>query len=227
MNKILVIVAHPDDEVLGMGGSIAKFTSEGREVHLLIVTDGSSSQYKDREDLQIIISNKKKETEQAAALIGITSITYGELHDMQLDMTAHVEINKVIEQAIEAIQPDTVFTHFWGDINKDHQCVYESTLVAVRPVMGQIVKALYCYSVPSSTEWNPNKADTMFMPNIFIEIEECKEQKYSAMAAYKTELREYPHPRSVQHLRELDIAVGLQIGCKATESFVLLRSIVK
>lgn len=226
MKKVLVIAAHPDDEVLGMGGTIAKLSNEGKEVHLLIVTDGSSSQYRDATNLEEIIDSKKKETQKAAELIGIKMITYGELPDMKLDVTPHITLNKIIEQAIDRIKPDTVFTHFWGDVNKDHQAVYESTLVAVRPLDGQVVKELYCYSVPSSTEWNPCKPDTMFMPNTYVEIEEYKEKKYEAMLAYSTELREYPHPRSVEHLKQLDIAIGLQVGMKASESFICLRKLV-
>lgn len=226
MNKVLVIAAHPDDEVLGMGGTIKRLTTDGREVHLLIVTDGSTAQYYGSEDVDNIIYNKKKETKKAAELLGIKSIIYGDLPDMKLDITSHIMINKVIENAIDIIQPDTVFTHFWGDVNKDHQAVYESTLVAVRPLSGQVVKELYCYSVPSSTEWNPCKQDTMFLPNVFVEIEEYKEKKYEAMLAYTTELRDYPHPRAIQHLKELDISVGLQVGMKATESFVCLRKMV-
>lgn len=226
MEKVLVIAAHPDDEILGMGGTIAKFSDEGIEVHLLIVTDGSSSQYKDADNLNEIITSKKSETQKAAEIIGIRSIIYGELPDMKLDVTPHTTINKVIENAIDKLEPDTVFTHFWGDVNKDHQAVYESTLVAVRPLNGQVVKELYCYSVPSSTEWNPCKSDTMFMPNVYVNIDEYKGKKYEAMLAYSTELREYPHPRSVEHLEQLDIAVGLQVGMQASESFICLRKLV-
>ena len=207
MNKVLVIVAHPDDEVLGMGGTIKKLTTSGVEVYLLIVTDGSTSQYCGAEDLDKIIENKKNETKKAAEILGIKSIVYGGLPDMKLDITSHTMVNKIIED----------------DVNRDHQAVYESTLVAVRPVDGQVVKELYCYSVPSSTEWNPCKSDTMFMPNVFVEIEKYKDKKYEAMLAYSTELRKYPHPRSIQHLQELDVSVGLQVGMKATESFVCLR----
>lgn len=227
MERILVIVAHPDDEVLGMGGTIAKLSSTGNEVHCLIVTDGSSSQYRDSTDLNRIIEDKKQETNKAAEILGIRSITYGGLPDMRLDVIPHTEINRVIEKVIEELRPTIVYTHFWGDVNRDHQAVYESTLVATRPQFNQCVKELYCFSVPSSTEWMPFKADTMFMPNIFVEIEKYKEMKYSAMDAYKTEVRGYPHPRSKRHLQEMDISVGLQVGLKASESFVCLRRIVK
>ena len=226
MKKVLVIAAHPDDEVLGMGGTVAKLSAEGVECHLLIVTDGSSSQYRDSDDLQRIIDDKKAETKRCADLLGFKSIRYGELPDMKLDCTPHIDINQVIERVIDELQPDTVYTHFWGDVNADHQNVYKSTLVAVRPVMGQVVKDLFCYSVPSSTEWTPNKEDTMFMPNVFVDITEYAEQKYRAFAEYATELREYPHPRSVQYLREADKAAGLRVGLLAAEEFVLLRKLV-
>lgn len=226
MKKVLVIAAHPDDEVLGVGGTIAKLSAEGVESHLLIVTDGSSSQYRDSDHLHEIIEAKKLETKGCADLLGFKSIHYGELSDMKLDKTPHIVINQVIEKVIDEVQPDTVFTHFWGDVNRDHQEVYNSTLVAIRPVMGQVVRELYCYRVPSSTEWTPNKADTMFMANFFVDIEKYAEQKYKAFACYSTELREYPHPRSVQYLREADKAVGLRVGLLAAEEFVMLRKLV-
>lgn len=225
MKKLLVIAAHPDDEVLGAGGAVAKIAAQGVECHLLIVTDGSSAQYRDSDHLQEIIDTKKVETKNCADILGFKTIYYGEQPDMRLDKTPHIVINKVIEKVIDKIQPDTVFTHFWGDLNRDHQEVYKSTLVAVRPVMGQVVKELYCYRVPSSTEWSPNKADTMFMPNYFVDIEKFTEQKYKAFACYTTELRDYPHPRSVQYLREIDKAAGLRVGLSAAEEFVLLRKI--
>ena len=226
MKKVLVIAAHPDDEVLGMGGTVAKLAAEGVECHLLIVTDGSSSQYRESDDLQKIIEDKKQETKRCADILGFKSIIYGELPDMKLDCTPHIDINQVIERVIDELQPDTVYTHFWGDVNADHQNVYKSTLVAVRPVMGQVVKDLFCYSVPSSTEWTPNKEDTMFMPNVFVDITDYAELKYEAFAQYATERRGYPRPRSVQYLREADKAAGLRVGLLAAEEFVLLRKLV-
>lgn len=225
MKKVLVIAAHPDDEVLGMGGTIAKLVKDGNTVDILIVTDGSSSQYRDSDHLAEIIEAKKKETRNCADILGVRDIYYGELPDMKLDTTPHIRINQIIEDVIDKVQPDIVFTHFWGDVNRDHQEVYKSTLVTVRPVMGQVVKELYCYRVPSSTEWTPNKADTMFMPNYFVNIEQFAEQKYKAFACYSKELRDYPHPRSVQYLRENDKVVGLRVGMLAAEEFVMLRKL--
>lgn len=225
MSKILVIAAHPDDEVLGMGGTIAKLTQAGNEVYVLIVTDGSSSQYRDSDELIKIIEDKKKETLACAKILGVEKVIYGEQPDMKLDCTPHIHINQVIEKAVSYVKPEIVYTHFWGDVNMDHQQVYKSTLVAVRPVMGQVVKELYCYRVPSSTEWTPCKADTMFMPNVFVDITAEAERKYEAFGKYNTELRDYPHPRSIKHLKELDVARGLEVGQGPTETFVLLRKL--
>lgn len=225
MSKILVIAAHPDDEVLGMGGTIAKLTQAGNEVYVLIVTDGSSSQYRDSDELSKIIEDKKLETKACADVLGVKKVFYGELPDMKLDCTPHIVINQVIEKIIDEVQPQFVYTHFWGDVNMDHQQVYKSTLVAVRPVMGQVVKELYCYRVPSSTEWTPSKSDTMFMPNVFVDITEQANKKYEAFGKYSTELRDYPHPRSIQHLKELDLSRGLEVGQGPTETFVLLRKL--
>ena len=225
MNKILVIAAHPDDEVLGMGGTIAKLVREGNLVNVLIVTDGSSSQYRDSIDIVKIIEDKKKETWACAQTLGVKNVYYGDQPDMKLDCTPHININKVIESIINQLQPDVVYTHFWGDVKMDHQNVNKSTVVAVRPVLGQVVKELYCYRVPSSTEWTPCKPDMMFMPNVFVDITEDAGQKYKAFGKYSTELREYPHPRSIQYLKELDMARGLEVGQGPTETFVLLRKL--
>lgn len=225
MENILVIAAHPDDEVLGMGGYIAKLASENKTVHLLIVTDGSTAQYRDADNLGQIISDKKNETKAAAEVLGIASVAYGGLPDMKLDTVPHFEVNKAIEDVIDKLKPDTVFTHFWGDVNMDHRCVYNSTLVAVRPAVGQIVKELYCYSVPSSTEWTPCTSSKMFCPNVFADISGFSEKKYAALKKYKTELRDYPHPRSVEAVKELDIAAGLKVGVEKAEEFILLRKL--
>lgn len=226
MERVLVIAAHPDDEVLGMGGTIAKYAKRGDEVAVLIVTDGSMSQYRNDPRLQEILKEKKAETASCAAELGVRHIFYGDLPDMKLDITPHIEINRVIESTINNFKPSIVFTHFNGDVNKDHRMVYESTLVACRPVSEQCVKRIFLYSVPSSTEWNVQTATNVFLPNWYEDIKgELAEKKYKAMECYKTEMREYPHPRSIQYLRTADAAEGNRVGLLAAESFILLRSI--
>lgn len=223
--KILVIAAHPDDEVYGMGGTIAKLSTNGCEVHVLIVTDGSTTQYKNSKNLMEIINDKREETQIANNILGVRKIHFGELPDMKLDNTAHIEVNSVIEKTIREVKPEIVYTHFYGDVNLDHQCVYKSTLVAVRPIPGQLVKELYCYRVPSSTEWSPQIPLSIFSPNVFVDISDYDYKKYEAIKAYKTEIRDFPHPRSVEYVKRCDCATGLKCGINSAEEFMLLRKI--
>lgn len=225
MKKILIIAAHPDDEIYGMGGTIAKLAKEGNEIHLLIVTDGSTAQYRENPNLEAIIHKKRCEAQVAAGIVGITAIHHGNLPDMRLDQTDHIIINEVIEKCVAAIKPDTVYTHFWGDVNLDHQRVFQSTLVAVRPMPNQSVTEVFCYSVPSSTEWQA-KTGERFAPNCFVDISKFYRNKVEAINAYGTELRDFPHPRSVEAVLAQDRAAGLRCGREMCEEFILLRKIV-
>lgn len=225
VRNVLIIVAHPDDEVLGMGGTIAKMHNSGDCISLLIVTDGSTAQYRNCENLNHIIDNKKKETEKAAKVLGIDKIIYGELPDMQLDSIKHIKINEIIEKAISEIKPEVIFTHFYGDVNVDHQEVYKSVLVAARPTCEQCVKEIYLFDVPSSTEWSPQLPDTVFMPNYYVDISKSVDLKYKAMQAYEEELREFPHPRSIEYLKKVDLVAGLKVGVGAAETFMMIRKI--
>lgn len=223
--KVLVIAAHPDDEVYGMGGTIAKMSAAGHEVHVLIVTDGCTAQYRDDPRLPEILVQKQEEARRANMLLGVKKVHFGTLPDMRLDTVPHVEVNQLIEEAVAAVAPEVVYTHFYGDVNLDHQMVYRSTLVAVRPVPGQIVRELYCYRVPSSTEWSPQLPHTAFLPNTLVDITGYEEKKEAALLAYQTEARPYPHPRSPRYVQETDRACGLQWGMGSSEAFLLLRQI--
>ncbi len=149
---------------------------------------------------------------------------------MRLDTVSHVEVNQLIEETVDTVAPEVVYTHFYGDVNLDHQMVYRSTLVAVRPVPGQTVRGqtvreLYCYRVPSSTEWSPQLGHTVFLPNTMVDISDYTARKEAALLAYQTEERPYPHPRSAQYVRETDRTCGLQWGMGSSEAFMLLRQI--
>lgn len=223
--KILVIAAHPDDEVYGMGGTIARLSAEGNEVHVLIVTDGCTAQYAGRPDLPEIVAQKHREALEANEILGVKKVHFGTFPDMKLDTVPHVDLNRLIEDAVNAVRPEAVYTHFYGDVNLDHQTVYRSALVAVRPVSGQCVKELYCYQTPSSTEWSPQLVQTAFLPNVMVDISDFETAKEQALLAYQTEVRVYPHPRSPQYVRETDRARGLQWGLGSSEAFMLLRKI--
>ena len=221
MKKIntLIIWAHPDDEILWCWGYISKFSSE-ENIYILIVTDWSSSQYLDKKYIDL----KKIEANSVKNLLWIKEYFWWELPDMKLDTVAHIKINKIIEKTINFIKPTKVFTHHWWDINRDHVEVFNSTLVACRPT-NNFIKEIYCYETPSSTEWKNNEWH-YFNPNYF-EILSLKniKSKINAIELYKTELRNYPHPRSKESLLNLSKFRWNNIIEKYAESFYLLRKI--
>ena len=219
--KILVIASHPDDETLGMGGTILKHTSKENIVHVLVITDGSSSQYKNYEKM---IKRKKDEAKKSMNILGVKKIEFNTLPDMKLDMIPQIEINKVIEKKIKDFKPDIVYTHHGGDINKDHRIVFESTMVALRPKPNQKVNEIYTYETPSSTEWGIYDEKNIFKSNVFEDISNFVERKIKAVKSYKTELREYPHPRSPEAIKAYDKRNGITVGKEFVERFYLIRS---
>lgn len=225
--NILVVVAHPDDEVYGMGGTIAKLAYEGHDIYILVVTDGCTSQYRGNKELLEIIETKKYECEKANLVLGVKKVIYGNLPDMRLDTLAHVDINSIIEKNVQNIKPECVYTHFYGDINLDHQRVYQSVLVAARPTNNSSIKSLYSFYIPSSTEWAPQLSTNIFLPNTYVDIENYRCKKIEAIKIYQTELRDFPHPRSVEAVDAYDKAAGIRVGVKCAENFMLLRRIDK
>ena len=223
--KILVIAAHFDDEVYGCGGTIAKLVNEGHEIDVCVLTDSCSSQYKGH--AHEMIAQKKAESEEVNKILGIKETHTFDYPDMQLDTVPHVELNKAIEQCVIEINPEVVYTHHGGDVNKDHRLVFESTMVAVRPMEDSSVKRVLCYEVPSSTEWAPPTPSNMFAPNVFVDIEDVVEKKIDAIKAYNSELREYPHPRSAENVINQAHLRGASVGLNAAESFMLIREIGK
>lgn len=211
---VLVVGAHPDDEVLGAGGTIAKHANAGDEVHVLIVTEGASQQYDD----ETLIDQKVTETQQCAETLGVEAVHHGDLPDMRLDAVDHVEINSVIESVVESVGPDVVYTHSPTDVNKDHQHVYDSTLVATRPNSG--VQRVLSYEVPSSTNWTG--AGQQFDPSVYVDITETLERKLAGFAAYESEHREYPHPRSAEAIEAYAKMRGTAAGYRAAEAFQLV-----
>lgn len=219
--KILVVAAHPDDEVLGAGGTIAKLKNQGCEVHALIVTDGSSTQYAGDED---ILNAKYVEADAAAAILKMDKIIQWDFPDMRLDSVDHVEINKRLEELLSAEKYDTVISQEFGDINMDHRMVYQSVSVAVRPHPFQNVRNFLTYYVNSSSEWGVVLNSDGFKPNLFVDIEETIDLKLDSMAEYKSELRDYPHPRSIKAIRISAQYFGNMAGYKFAEPFRVVYS---
>ena len=220
MTRVLVIAAHPDDEVLGMGGTIALHTGRGDTVRILVVTDGSSAQYPDDAAIRV---RKEEEAVRAAGELGVSDYVHLDLPDMRLDTVPHVELNKIVEEHLQELGPEVVYT-VQPDVNLDHRALFDSVAVATRPVPGQRVRRVLTYAPTSSTEWTP-AALNWFVPNWYVDVTATLERKVAAFARYETELREYPHPRSERAIRAAAEYHGTSCGCEYAEPFCLVRSL--
>ena len=220
MTRVLVIAAHPDDEVLGMGGTIAVHTGRGDAVRVVVVTDGSSTQYPGDTEIR---TRKDNEARRAASELGVEDYVHLDLPDMRLDTVPHVEVNKVVEEHVRDFEPEIVYT-VQPDVNNDHRVLFDSVAVAMRPVAGHSVRRLLTYAPTSSTEWTP-AAVNWFVPNWYVDVTGTIERKIAAFAHYETERREYPHPRSERAIRATAEFHGTTCGFEYAEPFVLVRGL--
>jgi LmbE family N-acetylglucosaminyl deacetylase len=220
MTRVLVLAAHPDDEVLGMGGTIAVHVDRGDDVRVVVVTDGSSTQYPDDSEIR---ARKEDEALRAAAELGVTDYVHLDLPDMRLDTLPHVDVNRVVEEHVGEFAPELVYTPH-PDVNRDHRALFDSVAVATRPVPGQTVRRVLTYAPTSSIEWTPS-ALNWFVPNWFVDVTDTLDRKLASFAHYRTEARDYPHPRSERAIRAAAEFYGASCGCEAAEPFVLVRSL--
>ena len=218
--RILVLAAHPDDEVLGMGGTIAVHTDRGDELRVVVVTDGSSTQYPGDTELR---ARKEGEALRAAAELGVSDYVHLDFPDMRLDTLAHVDVNRVVEEHVRDLAPEIVYTAH-PDVNRDHRILFDSVAVATRPTPSQTVRRVLTYAPTSSTEWTPPPLN-WFVPTWFVDVTGTIERKVAAFAHYETERRDYPHPRSERAIRAAAEFFGASCGCEYAEPFVLVRGI--
>lgn len=222
--KILVIAPHPDDEVLGCGGTIKKHTKKGDEVCLCIVTKAYTPDWTKK-----FIENRKKEIACVNKALGIKKTIFLDLPTVKLDTVPQKKLNDLISECIEWVKPEILYIPFGGDLNKDHRLVFEASLVATRPNPKYSIKKILCYEVLSETEWGSPLARDMkeiFFPNVYIDISDTLEDKLKAMSCYKSELKKSPHPRSLEAITILAKKRGSEAGLRAAEAFVLIREIL-
>lgn len=223
MEQILVIAAHPDDEILGVGGTIRRLVSEGCVANCVILGEGLTSRKASRADTtKGDLEELKQSALQSAAIIGYQQIDFFSLPDNRFDTVPLLDLIKIIDVAIEKYRPDTIFTHHHGDLNIDHQKTYEAVLTACRPMLGACVKELYSFQIPSSTEWKFSYGHNSFSPNFFVDISDTLACKLDAMSCYTTELREFPHPRSLAALESISKTWGSTVGMLAAEAFQMI-----
>lgn len=236
--KILVIAAHPDDEVLGMGGTIKKYTKNKHDVKIVIMATGifarrsqnskNSTAY--NVDKNSMATMEKKLTElrndakKASKIMGVTDLELLDFPDNEMDKVSNLEVTKKIESIIEKFKPTVIFTHSQYDINIDHRTIYNATITATRPTSDSTVEKVFSFEVPSSTEWYfPSK----FSPNVFVDIKTELTTKIKALSAYKNEIRNFPHPRSTKAIDIIAKRWGTVCGFDAAEAFSLIRHVSK
>jgi LmbE family N-acetylglucosaminyl deacetylase len=221
-NKVLVIAPHADDEVLGCGGTIARHTSEGDEVHILIVTCGISDIYSPE-----FLERGRQEARDAGNLLNVSSVKFLDFPAPKLDTIDGYKLASAISEVIRALSPNVLFLPHRGDIHTDHQAVYQAALVAARPINDCSVTQILSYETLSETEWAPPCADVAFIPTVFVDITNYLELKLKAMYCYQNQLKHPPHPRSLQTIEALARLRGATVGLPAAEAFMLVRNVVK
>ncbi|MCQ8180228.1 PIG-L family deacetylase [Methylomonas sp. SURF-1] len=226
---VSVIAAHPDDEILGCGGTIAGHIAKGDQVHVLILAEGITSRdgMADRGKCQSDLSELAKAAHNANDILGVTSLTLNNLPDNRMDSLDRLDVVKIVEAFVQANASTIVYTHHAGDVNIDHRRIHEAVVTACRPIPGQRVSTLLFFEVASSTEWQPPVSAPVFAPNWFVDISAYLPLKLKALNAYASEMRPWPHARSVTALEHLARWRGATIGVAAAEAFILGRYIHK
>jgi LmbE family N-acetylglucosaminyl deacetylase len=215
-----VVAAHPDDEVLGAGGTLARHAQAGDDVHALVLAEGATSRYDEE-----MVDGLHDAGKRAAEVLGFASSTFEQLPDQRLDTLPLIEITQRVEEVVETVRPDIVYTHFAWDVNSDHGVVGSCVWTACRPFRFPFVRCVAAFETPSSTEWAVPALTPRFQPNRFVDISATLDLKLEAMACYGTELRDYPHPRSLRALRERAGYWGSVAGSLAVEPFMVLREV--
>jgi LmbE family N-acetylglucosaminyl deacetylase len=224
--KVLVIVAHPDDEILGCGGTMSRLSSEGHEVYISILGEGATSRHKERADADPgEVAALRSSAEKAARIVGAKKVFTHDLPDNRFDTVPLISIAKQVEELISTVKPQQIFTNHGGDLNVDHGCVNRAVLIATRPQAGMIVPEIYAMEIPSSTEWSFQQVEPVFRPNVFFDITSSLERKIEALGEYRQELRPFPHPRSPESVRNIARRWGSVAGCGAAEAFELIRAV--
>ena len=218
--NVLVIAPHPDDEVLGCGGTIKKLTSQGIKVIVLIATRGKKELYSEER-----IENVRHEAMKAHRLLSVTETRFLDFPAPELDLISIAELSMAIKKVIEEFKIETIYLPHRGDIHHDHKAIFNAGLVAARPNKDNSVKRIYSYETLSETEWAAPFGDDAFIPDLFVNISEVFFAKLEAIKCYKSQLRDFPNPRSLKSVESLANLRGSTVGFTHAEAFMTIRII--
>ena len=221
LGRVLVIAPHPDDEVLGCGGTMARAAAEGGEVHVAVVTRGRPPAFPEEAAEKV-----RAEATAAHRHLGVHGSHWLDLPAAQLSEIAHATLNEALARLVREVRPDTLFVPFVGDVHLDHQLIFLSSLVAARPHQAEYPPRVLAYETVSETNWNAPFLAPGFLPNVFVGVESTLERKLEAAALFASQLRPFPHERSLETLRALATVRGTAVHRAAAEAFVLVRHVM-
>ncbi len=224
--RMLVVAAHPDDEILGAGATVALRSKLGLETHLLVLGEGIGARFDKNDRPDSAVTTLSDEVKRAAAVVGATSHQLA-LPDNRFDSLDMLDVIHAIGPICTSLNPDIVVTHHPGDLNIDHRITTNAVMTQFRPLPETGKHAIVAFETLSSTEWNVEANGTVFNPNVFVDVSEVIDLKIRAMSEYLGELREWPHPRSLDGIRALAAVRGMTIGTDAAEAFSVLRYVDK
>ena len=217
MHKVLIFVAHPDDEVLGCGATIAKHIDNSDMVQIVFLSDGFSSRNDDE--------NRDSNAQKASKVLACQNPIFLNYPDNQLNTVPLLDIVKKIETIVSDFQPNIIYTHYFGDLNIDHQITHKAVITACRPQPNFCVKEIYSFEVLSATHWQSPSMSNAFNPNYFVDVSDFIKQKIKALKCYDNEMRDYPHARSYEAVASLSSFRGSSVGVHNAEAFVIERLI--
>lgn len=223
--KILVVAAHPDDEILGCGATLLNYKRKGFKIKTIFLCDGESSRVLSKKKITHLIQKREIQAIKVSKMCKFLYPEFMQFPDNKLDSLPLIKIIKKIEDKILSYRPDIIFTHSQQDLNIDHQIVCRAVITATRPLSKTFVKSIFSFEIPSSTECNFSEDNNIFKPNFFVDVTKTINQKLKALKIYKSELRKSPHARSLTGVKTLAQYRGNQIGVKYAEAFCLLRSL--
>lgn len=225
----MIIVAHPDDELLGLGATMHKLITESKiTTRVVILGEGitSRSDNRDTGQWEKELKTHRKNIGAAQKCIGYHSVGIYQLPDNRFDSVDLLDIIKIIEKEKNDFMPDVIFTHHGGDLNIDHQRTFEAVITCCRPMDHEKVTTIIAFETPSGTEWRASTDPKHFIPNLFFEVSEKNvNAKIKGMESYEFEKRPYPHPRSPEALKIQAQRWGIATGKKFAEAFVIVRHI--
>lgn len=221
--KIMVVAAHPDDEILGCGGTIARHVIEGDEVQVVFTSDGVGS--RETKEFKNNLISRKKEAVRALKILNTRSPIFLDFPDNSMDSVPLLDVIKPLEKLISEFKPKIIYTHHHGDLNIDHSITCKAVITASRPSPSNTVNEIYCFEVLSSTEILQYSHNKTFLPAMFVDISEHLDIKMLALSEYSSELREFPQSRSIDSVRNLALVRGSSVGLMAAEAFSVLRII--